>query len=103
MDPNQFGSAGGATWGSSGQIVVAGGQSPSTYTIGSSLATLFSGGASFFGAPPLFTLSGLAGLNGYTSGVIGVGGSGGTNTASQGTVRTGGTGDNGIVIVELYA
>jgi hypothetical protein len=84
-----------------GDFTVAGRISEGTHLINVGRVLTAAGGGSFLGdgATPLNTTTGANGTNGIRGG----GGVSAVNCENQATTRTGGSGGDGMVIVELYA
>ena len=99
--PAVRGTAPGSTT-SVGDIVVFGSRREARYYIASDFVAALAGGWNpLFGAEQGYGQTG-SGLNGDNGVSVGEGGGGGANTASQATARSGGTGANGIVIVDCF-
>jgi hypothetical protein len=86
-----------------GDLIIAGSGATVSMGVNASTVGQGNGGSSFYGG-------GLRGLNAFATGfdglshnAIGAGATGGINAQNIATARAGGTGGNGIVVVELYA
>ena len=96
------GASGAAT--GTGDLVIAGdGSGPSVAVNAFNMVIAGPGGSHLGGGIRALAFYSSGGDGISSSNRIGAGGTGGYNTSNQGTARAGGTGDNGIVIVELYA
>ena len=88
-----------------GSLVIPGGPSVTGMSLSFTAVIGGAGGDSFLGrgANSIKTFADNQGNNGQAGFGYGSGGGGGLNSRNTSTARTGGTGANGIVIVELYA